>query len=331
MSDNIYLSLKNQYSETRIKYIPIILDTLALDSILNFDLYYKSGPQFIFYKSKNLKLNEEQFNYMKQHFKALFIKTTEQKEYLHYVENNIDFFLSNSEVSDNIKAFVLYDISQEVITEIFEKPDDPKSAERAKNIIKATTMKLTNDDSFFFKLLDAMSFDYSTYTHSINVSTFSLNFSKSLQINDMKLLESIGVGAFLHDIGKSQIPQEILFKKGKLYKDEFLIVSLHTNLGYDLIKKEFPDNWVIQKIVRHHHEKLDGSGYPDGLVADEIPLEVQIVTLSDIFDALTTSRCYKKKVKTYDALTIMRNEQMSGKYNKELLDKFIKMFGKYRT
>ncbi|HOK41464.1 MAG TPA: HD domain-containing protein [bacterium] len=327
--EKILVKYNKQDLPQQIKYMPIMLDSLALNSILNFDLYYKiDKKQYILYRSKNLQLTEEQFEFLKKNFKTLYIRTTEQKEYIHYIEDNIDNFLTNPQISENAKAFVLYDVTQDAISEIMENPENPKTVKRIENVIKATTAVLTKKEDFFYELLEVMSFDYSTYTHSSNVATFTINFSKYLNFKDIKKIEIIGLGAFLHDIGKAKIPPQILFKQGKLTKDEWVIVQCHPELGYEIVKKIFPDNYTIQKIVRNHHEKIDGSGYPDKLKQYEIPIEVQIVTLSDVFDALTTNRCYKAKLRTYDALKIMQEEQLSGKYDKNLLEKFITMFKK---
>lgn len=320
------------YTQSNIKFIPIMCESLAQDSITNFDLYYKqpNTKQYILYRGKNLNLSEKQFNYIKTKFKTLYVKTTEHKDYISYMEENIDEFLTNKNINNNAKAFILYDISQEVLSDIMENPNQPKVVERTKNLIKATSFRLNNDNNFFHNLLEVMSFDYSTYTHSINVSTFAINFAKSLNITEINLIESIGMGAFLHDIGKSKIDPEILFKKSRLSDSEMDIVKMHPIYGHEIVAKQFSDNEIIKNIVKYHHEKIDGSGYPEGLREGEIPIEVQIVTLSDIFDALTTNRCYKEKIKTFDALTIMCQEQNTGKHNGELLNKFVKMFSKYK-
>lgn len=112
-------------------------------------------------------------------------------------------------------------------------------------------------------------------------------------------IELISEAAALHDIGKIAISDAILLKPGRLEKDEFEIMKTHTTLGADYLRKvegiwdkEFAD--TCYDIAKHHHEKYDGSGYPDGLVGDDIPWAAQLVSVADVYDALIEERCYKK-------------------------------------
>jgi putative nucleotidyltransferase with HDIG domain len=102
----------------------------------------------------------------------------------------------------------------------------------------------------------------------------------------------VRIGAYLHDVGKMRVPHEILNKPGRLTRSEFETMQLHTVWGVELLAGiEFP--WDIRPIIRWHHEKYDGSGYPDRLQGEEIPLNAQIVGIADVYDALTTTRAYR--------------------------------------
>lgn len=136
----------------------------------------------------------------------------------------------------------------------------------------------------------------------------------------------ITTASALHDIGKIAIPDSILLKPGKLTKEEFEKMKEHSSKGADIIagmKNMWDDDYskVSYAICRYHHEKYDGKGYPDGLVGDDIPIEAQIVSLADVYDALMSKRCYKdayEKSKTYDM--IMRGE--CGQFSPKILDCF---------
>ena len=99
-------------------------------------------------------------------------------------------------------------------------------------------------------------------------------------------------GGFLHDVGKIGIPDAVLLKRGPLAPDEFELIKQHTVIG-DRLCGELRSLRKVRPIVRHHHERLDGSGYPDGLRGDATPLLAQIMGIVDVFDALTTKRPYK--------------------------------------
>jgi putative nucleotidyltransferase with HDIG domain len=118
------------------------------------------------------------------------------------------------------------------------------------------------------------------------------------------------MGAFLHDIGKTSVPSEVLNKPDRLTDDEFEQMKQHTVLG-DAIISETPFPWDIRPIVRNHHERWDGTGYPDGMAAEEIPLTARILCVADVYDALTTTRSYRAALSQEQALAIMDKESGS--------------------
>ncbi len=114
----------------------------------------------------------------------------------------------------------------------------------------------------------------------------------------------IRMGAFLHDVGKTAVPEQILNKPGPLTDDEWVVMKTHSTVGDDIVRDlNFP--FDVRPIVRNHHERWDGSGYPDGLAGDRIPLTARILCIADIYDALTTSRAYRPAFSHDQALAIM--------------------------
>jgi putative two-component system response regulator len=140
-------------------------------------------------------------------------------------------------------------------------------------------------------------------------------------------LSVLGTGALLHDIGKSRIPREILLKKGALDENEWELMKKHSEMGVEILQGHKNIHADVFDIVRYHHEKLDGSGYPDGLIETQIPFYAKITTIADIFDALNTNRPYKRGADTFHSLEIM-NEQFTGKIDKKMFREFVILFRK---
>jgi putative nucleotidyltransferase with HDIG domain len=133
--------------------------------------------------------------------------------------------------------------------------------------------------------------DSYTHGHCERVAENAVAVAKELGLEGHELT-AIRLGAYLHDVGKVKVPHEILNKPGPLTRDEFEVIQMHPVWGIELLDEvEFP--WDIKPIIRWHHEKYDGTGYPDRLCGDEIPLAAQIVGIVDVFDALTSTRAYR--------------------------------------
>ncbi len=142
-----------------------------------------------------------------------------------------------------------------------------------------------------------------------------LNFSRT-QIRDLMW------GGYLHDIGKVGIPDAVLLKEGKLTDEEWAVMRQHVLIGEKICQPLRSMRGVIP-IIRHHHERWDGSGYPDGLIGDDIPYLAQVFQIIDIYDALTSERPYKKALTTEEALSVMREETDLGWRNPKLMQQFV--------
>ena len=143
-----------------------------------------------------------------------------------------------------------------------------------------------------------------TKGHSLNVAAYSETIAREMGLEEGEV-EKLKTAALLHDIGKLCIPDWILLKPVPLSKEEFKLIELHTVTGEKLLSmvEGFEE---IARIVRHHHEKVDGSGYPDGLKGEEIPLLSRIIAVADIYDALTSERPYRKALKPEEAISILK-------------------------
>ena len=129
-----------------------------------------------------------------------------------------------------------------------------------------------------------------------------------LSVEELSALQRAG---YLHDIGKIALPDHLLLKAGPLDRDEWELMKTHPARGEEICR-DFPSLEDILPIIRHHHERWDGSGYPDGLKEEEIPLLARILQIADIYEALTSERPYKRAYSPAEALAIMREETQKG-------------------
>lgn len=152
--------------------------------------------------------------------------------------------------------------------------------------------------------------DKSTSGHCERLGALSLALGAALELPKDDLL-ALHRGAFLHDIGKIAVPDHILFKPGKLNREEWAVMRMHTIRGEEICRV-VPGLAPVLPIVRSHHERWDGSGYPDGLCGEAIPLLARILQVADIYDALTSARPYKRALSGKQALAILEKETRAG-------------------
>lgn len=169
--------------------------------------------------------------------------------------------------------------------------------------------ELSNEIKLEISALNGL--DIFTNRHVLGVVNKTSRMCKKMKYSYEDMKKCV-LSAYLHDVGKIKIPPEVLQKNGKLTNEEYEIIKKHTIFGYEICM-EYPHFKSLARIVRAHHENLDGTGYPDGLKNSEIPEEAKLLKVADVFDALTQKRQYKDGFKESDALSMMKNDVKNGK------------------
>jgi len=165
--------------------------------------------------------------------------------------------------------------------------------------------------------------DACTASHCVRMAHLSVALGKAMDLRLEQLL-ALCRGAYLHDIGKIAVPDSILFKKDRLTEAEWEVMKSHTLVGYSICKPVKSLELVLP-IIRSHHERWDGTGYPDGLAGLEIPLLARVLQMADIYEALTTKRPYKPAFDHQTALNIMIDETARGWRDPELMKLFLSL------
>ena len=165
--------------------------------------------------------------------------------------------------------------------------------------------------------------DQATEGHCQRLAEYASALGQRLGLSSEEI-DTLRVGGYLHDIGKVGIPDRILLKEGRLTADEYEVMKTHTVIG-DRLCAELRTLKNVRTIVRHHHERLDGSGYPDGLKGETLSLLPQIMGVVDVFDAITTPRPYKPALPPARACAELRAEVRRGWRREQLVESFIGM------
>lgn len=173
-----------------------------------------------------------------------------------------------------------------------------------KNIIsyvESIIDELLRNRGMMVNMIDLKCFDNYTYSHSVNVAILSIIIGISLRLRRSELT-NLGIGALMHDIGKVFISKKIINKQDKLTDEEFEEIKTHSMRGYEYLKEKFDFPNISYEAIVDHHEKFDGSGYPKGKKSNDISLFGRIIAISDVYDALTSERPYRKAINPSDSM-----------------------------
>ena len=168
--------------------------------------------------------------------------------------------------------------------------------------------------------------DEYTYMHSVSVCALMISLGRQLGL-DEAMCRDAGMAGLLHDLGKAKMPQDIINKPGKLTDEEFTIIKSHPLKGYEMLMNSGVDNERVLDVCRHHHERIDGTGYPDQLPAEKISMIARMSAVCDVYDAVTSDRPYKAGWDPAEAIARMASWQ--GHFDPVVLQTFVKTIGIY--
>jgi len=212
---------------------------------------------------------------------------------------------------------------------IITPPDRVELMARIQSLLRESALnkKLTSIESVLISMANAVEAkDVYTQGHSVKVSDMAATLGKKMNLSEEEV-DALRLGGILHDIGKIGVPGEILNRPGKLTPDEFEIVKTHPEASCNICQPLQKTLGSALDVIRHHHEKLDGSGYPDGLQGEDISVVARIAGIVDIFDALIAKRPYRSAMPREKAFEILKKEADEGKLDKKIVGHFIEMIG----
>jgi len=306
-------------------FYPVDLDGLVVDTVGEFDLFLRVDDD----RCVLLRASSHPFTLAHRErlidnaVRTLFVRAEEYRTYTRYLEHHLDEILANPEVPSARKADFLYTVSSNVVEDCLSTPRSATIVPRTRALAGRTVDFVLRSERSLGHLAVLMENDYYTFTHSINVSVFAAALAHKVGVPRWEMTEFV-TGALLHDLGKAEVPHELLVKPGKLSEDELRIVRSHVTIGERLLQEHGRLSMAALLPVSLHHEKIDGSGYPRAFRGDDIHLFGRIAAIADCFDAMTTNRAYQPAMKAFDALQQMRTT-LDLQFDQHLLEVFIRL------
>lgn len=310
-------------------HLEIPLFSIKAESIVPFNIYRKDVEKYELVLDGGDVFPKNLANLLKKQHndnEIIYINQSDKQNYYYYLERILSDITKDSHIPLREKSKLIYDTSSRIINDLFDKPESKESIERSKSLVANTINVILSSDSSIKSMMEIGSHDYYTYTHSVDVAVFSIGFANYLNYSYHDI-SNIGYASIMHDIGKSKIPIEIINKKGLLNEEEFEIMKNHPIHSYEILQFHGEINEDVLSPARHHHEKSRGNGYPDKLTASKIHEFAKIVSIADIFSALTTQRSYKDAYSSFNALKLMKDHMLDD-IDKNLFKEFVKFMSK---
>ena len=204
---------------------------------------------------------------------------------------------------------------------------DKLETRELENCVASVISEILRTPDVQVSLNDIASNDEYTYTHSVSTMVYALMIGRKLNYSEQKMT-ILGMGTLLHDIGKMLIDREVMFKEGELTNQEYQYVKMHALYGYQAMRRITSVPEQVRQIAYMHHERLDGSGYPQGLMGSDLNEYVRIVSIADVYDALTTDRCYRKRWPANKAMDFLM-ERSEKEFDPELVGLFTQQLAVY--
>ncbi|QGY39604.1 HD domain-containing protein [Pseudodesulfovibrio cashew] len=297
-----------------VSYFPVSPVMLFPEAFGDFAVYLWQGGDFVLYTKAGQKFTLRHRQVLHRNdVQEVYVQGSEKLQYEQYIEKHLGKILQDETLPIAVRSKIFYEASTVVMQDVFDRK--LPSALRARHFNRITdivknSIKFLASDNSLSSVAPFISHDYKTYTHCMHVFICSVALFHVYDMTPGEVFEC-SLGALLHDVGKTKIPHSILNKRGSLTQGEREIIKEHPVHGVSMCA-HLPLTQNSVNCILFHHEKLDGTGYPAGLKADNIPLPVRIITMVDVYDALTSTRPYAEAMDPYEALTLMRHSMRDG-------------------
>jgi HD-GYP domain-containing protein (c-di-GMP phosphodiesterase class II) len=303
----------------------ISIDCIEPNYFPSVALFIKTSGNYVLYKDAERKFTDaDRIRLERMGTEFMYVRSGDMEEIITFLEGGLKDVLSRDDLDSVAKGKILYQASVNYVIDAFEAPEHASNLERCRQLVQHMMNYIANNENALKSIRSVVAHNYYLFAHSVHMTALNLLAHEKLFNVTTDELSDVGVGSLLHDYGMIFITNDILQKSDALSDIEYYKVKQHTQKGYEFLKETRMFNDVVLTIVRHHHERYDGNGYPTGIKGDNIPRSAQLSALCDVYSALSLERVYRKASSHEEAIRIMRDES-AGAFNPELLAGFIEL------
>lgn len=303
----------------------ISIDSIDTDHFPDVPLFLKTAGNYVLYKDAERKFTDADRSRMERTAtEFMYVRSGDAQEVAVFLEGTLKDVLSRDDLDSSRKGAILYQASINYVIDSFEAPEQASNLERCRQLVQHMMNFIATDEHALESVRTVVDHNLYIFAHSVQVAALNLlAHEKLFKVTPDELID-VGIGSLLHDYGMIFITSDIVQKPDALSDIEYYKVKQHTQKGYEFLQDTGLFQGMALTIVRHHHERFDGDGYPTGMKGDNIPRSAQLSALCDVYSALTLDRVYRKASSHEEAIKTMRGE--SGRaFNPALLANFIEL------
>ena len=303
-----------------LQLFPVGIETLD-EHLLQMDLYLRPDPHGppVLYRSVGLKFTaDDQTRLAEQGVKFVYVPVRQHAAYRRAMLDRLNRMFRDSEASRQERIRAVRSACAKMIEDVLLFPGQPEAVDSVADISREFAAWSAENNSAFSYLLDMSAHDYYTVTHMVNVGVGCGLLSEALRPGDRDLQSQLIEGGMLHDLGKRGVPERLLNKEGRLEPREWEVIRRHPGIGHRELSGHPSVPPAVLEMVRDHHERPDGQGYPAGLAGTSLSLAARICAVVDSYDAICAARPYRAATAPQDALEIMR-EGSGTQFDQDIL------------
>ncbi|MFA7405379.1 MAG: HD domain-containing phosphohydrolase [Pelobacteraceae bacterium] len=304
----------------------ISIDSISPELFPKVALYLRSGVNYVMYKDAERMFTLNDKRRLERNFTDfLYVRSGDMELLNEFMEANVTEMLARDDLSSASKGKLLYQTSVNCVIDMFESPETASNLARCRNMAHHILQHVISDPHALESLQSVIDHNFYIFAHAVQVAALSLLLHEELFDLEPDEMIDVGIGSLLHDYGMIFITSEVLEKNDALTDIEYYKVKQHTQKGYEFFKSCGNYSEVVLNIVRYHHERYDGNGYPTGIKGNDIPRSGQVAAICDVYSALTMDRAHRKARSHIDTITLMRDEANKGAFNPELFSRFVEI------
>ena len=287
-------------------YLPVDVVLLRPGPNRPFDLFQRVNGAMVLICAKDYRLPAKRLEDLQENRQDTLFVPVEQGPLVSWMaEGMLREVALDEKMTVDRRSAILIGSARTIMSEILANPSAKGAIRRGIALANATVNFMAQEPAALRSMTTLFTKDYCTYAHCVRTCVLGVALFKYVVSPKIELLRRFGMGMLLHDMGKSLMEDYVLNKTTRLTAEEFEHVKTHPALGWHILQGHGVKDDMVKSVALHHHEKLDGSGYPDGLAGAEVTREARVAAIADVYDALTSERPYRSGMPHEQALTMM--------------------------